>query len=87
MGWDLGLWSDEYKITDYTKLMQWQRIEKKNYNMKKPMAIKYWSSYLHVFSFLHKKSFSIVTQLHMQVDRFSIYLNVHLKMSNTRMYQ
>lgn len=43
------------------------------------MAIKCWPSYLHVFIFLHKKSFSIVTQLHVQVNGVSIYLNVHLQ--------
>lgn len=43
------------------------------------MGNKCWSSYLHVFIFLHKKSFSIVTQLHVQVNAFPIYLNIHLK--------
>lgn len=47
--------------------------------MRKEAAVKYWPSHLQVFIFLHKKSFSIVPELHMQVDRFSIYLNVHLK--------
>lgn len=39
---------------------------------------KQFGGHLHIFIFLHKKSFSIVTQLHVQIHRFSIYLNVHL---------
>lgn len=34
--------------------------------------------YLITFCFLHKKSFSVVSELHVQIHRISIYFHVHL---------
>ncbi len=49
-------------------MQRYQRIEKMDMKSLNKWHIKCWMSYLHVFIFLHKKSFSIVTQLHVQVN-------------------
>lgn len=54
------------------------RIEKELAKIITNPATCFLFAYILLLRFLYKKSFSIVTELHVQVDRLSIHFNVDL---------